>query len=161
MFQGLLLMFWALPLLTWRKHSLVKTCSWSVLCKWSMEQCQCWRHNKTRTPSLRQHEPFTTINQKWNELRGKQLTPEPGPTLQVCCRVCRQWGGAGRPRTKAMATGVTWELDWFCNQLCNCTSHGTTCQSANLSGPLLLDSKTGIIFTTKHCGVLFPATVLS
>lgn len=37
------------------------------------------------------------------------------------------------------------------------TSYRTTAQSANLFGPLLLDSKTGIIFTAKHCSVLVPS----
>lgn len=37
------------------------------------------------------------------------------------------------------------------------TSYRTAAQSANLFGPLILDSKTGIIFTTKHCGVLVPS----
>lgn len=40
------------------------------------------------------------------------------------------------------------------------TGYRTTGQSANLFVPLLLDSKTGIIFTTKHCSVLFPVTVV-
>ena len=40
------------------------------------------------------------------------------------------------------------------------TGYGTVCQSADLLRPLLLDSKAGIIFTTKHCRALFPVTVV-
>lgn len=136
-------MFWPLTL-SWMKKIVSENCSWSILYKGLTVHCQCWRHNKTWIPSLRQYEhfqPFKIFTQKWNELHGK---PTLGPALQVCRRVSRQRGGAGRQRTKAVRSGVTQTRSGF-------TLYQLQDHTPNLSGPLLLNSKMGIIFATKSC----------